>query len=149
MTFRQRRCVLALSALAMMSGASCEAADPGSPASSNQEKPMSGLKSSRPWAPQVQPVTIGAVSYQPTTQDTIAGPEHAPGFLGAYDATTGARLWTLKVYERPVDARLEKDVQQDHFKTLTSTADGKLQVVTETGRRYEVDLAARSARALP
>lgn len=110
---------------------------------------MTGLMSSRPRAPQVPPVTLGAVRYEPTTQDTIAGPEHAPGILGAYDPATGKRLWTLQVYTRRIDPRLEKDVQQDHFKTLTATADGKLQIVTETGRRYEVDPAARSARPLP
>ena len=110
---------------------------------------MSSLTSSRPRAPHVPPVIIGAVRYQPTTQDTIAGPEHAPGVLGAYDAATGNRLWTLQVYKRPVDPRLEKDVQEDHFKTLAATPDGKLQIVTETGRKYEVDPVARSARSIP
>lgn len=110
---------------------------------------MTGLMSSRPRAPQVPPVTLGAVRYEPTTQDTLPGPEHAPGVLGAYDPATGKRLWTLQVYTRRIDPKLEKDVQEDHFKTLTVTADGKLRIVTETGRRYEVDPAARSALPLP
>mgnify|MGYP001488310802 CR=1 FL=1 len=110
---------------------------------------MSGLMSSRPRVPHVAPVTIGAVRYEPTVQTATPGPEHAPGVLGAYDATTGVRLWTLKVYVRPIDSRLETDVQEDHIKSLTATPDGKLQIVTETGRRYEVDPDSRSARALP
>lgn len=110
---------------------------------------MSGLMSSRPRIPQVAPVMIGAVRYEPTVQTSTPGPEHAPGVLGAYDATTGIRLWTLKVYARPIDTRLETDVQEDHIKSLTATPDGKLQIVTETGRRYEVDPESQSAQALP
>ena len=140
---------LALAALLAISGAACEAADPAPPNAVNKETSMSGLTSSRPRAPQVPPVTVGAVRYQPTMQDTIPGPEHAPGVLGAYDAASGQRLWTLKVYENIVNPALEKDVQQDHLKTLAATADGKLQITTETGRRYEVDPATRTARALP
>lgn len=110
---------------------------------------MSGLMSSRPRVPHVAPATIGTVRYEPTVQTATPGPEHAPGVLGAYDATTGVRLWTLKVYVRLIDSRLETDVQEDHIKSLTATPDGKLQIVTETGRRYEVDPDSRSARALP
>lgn len=110
---------------------------------------MSGLMTSRPRAPQVPPVTIGHVRYQPTTQDRIPGPEHAPGVLGAYDASTGERLWTLKVYEQEIDSQLESDVQEDHFETMAATPDGRLQIVTETGHRYEVDPVARTARPLP
>lgn len=110
---------------------------------------MSGLTSSRPRIPTVAPVTIGRVRYEPTVQTTTPGPEHAPGVLGAYDADTGDRLWTLKVYERPVDPRLESDAQEDHIRSLTAMPDGKLQIVTETNRSYEVDPESRSARALP
>ncbi len=109
---------------------------------------MSGLSSSRPMAPKVAPVTIGAVRYEPTTQTTTPGPEHAPGVLGAYDAATGARLWTLKVDAQAIDKRLETDVQEDHFKSMTATPEGKLQIVTEAGRRYEVDPSTRSVRPL-
>lgn len=110
---------------------------------------MSGLMSSRPRIPQVAPVTIGAVRYEPTVQTSTPGPEHAPGVLGAYDAATGVRLWTLNVYTRPIDTRLETDVQEDHINSLTATPDGKLRIVTETGLRYEVDPDSRSAHALP
>lgn len=110
---------------------------------------MSGLMSSRPAAPHVVPVTIGSVRYEPTVQTSTPGPEHGPGVLGAYDAATGETLWTLKVYELANDPRLERDVQEDYFKSLTATPDGKLEVVTETGRRYEVDPVSRSSRLLP
>lgn len=110
---------------------------------------MSGLTSSRPRIPNVPPVMIGRVRYEPTVQTTTLGPEHAPGVLGAYDSDTGDRLWTLKVYERRIDTRLESDAQEDHIRSLTALPEGKLLIVTETGRKYEVDPASRSARALP
>jgi hypothetical protein len=110
---------------------------------------MSGLMTSRPRAPQVPPVTIGGVRYEPTAQTATPGPEHAPGVLGAYDAASGARLWTLEVYRQQIDSRLERDVQEDHFQSLEATPDGKLLIVTETGRRYEVDPTTRGVRALP
>jgi hypothetical protein len=109
---------------------------------------MSGLKSSRPLIADVAPVTIGAVRYEPTSQTTTPGPEHAPGVLGAYDVATGTRLWTLKVYDRPIDSRLESDAQEDHIKVLTATPEGKLHIVTETNRRYEVDPVTRTSREL-
>ena len=143
------RKALALIALVMISASACGADVPLSPTPTVKEKPMSGLMSSRPRIPQVAPVMIGAVRYEPTVQTTTPGPEHAPGVLGAYDATTGVRLWTLNVYTRSIDSRIEADVQEDHIKCLTATSDGKLQIVTETGRRYEVDPDSRSARALP
>lgn len=80
---------------------------------------------------------------------TLPGPDHAPGVLGAYDATTGALLWAVKLSDRPIDKQLETDVQEDHIKTLTATPDGKLNITTETGRKYEVDLVTKKARALP
>lgn len=110
---------------------------------------MSGLSFSRPLVARVEPVTIGAVRYEPTIQTTTPGPEHAPGVLGAYDASTGVRLWTLKVSAPVVDQRLESDTQEDHIRTLTVSPDGKLQIVTETGRRYEVDPVTRCVRSLP
>ncbi len=110
---------------------------------------MSGLTPSRAPPAYVVPLTIGGVRYEPTTQTTTPGPEHAPGVLGAYDAKTGTRLWTLEVYVPPVDPRLEGDAQEDHIIDLTATPDGKVRIVTETGRRYEVDPASRSARTLP
>jgi hypothetical protein len=141
------RCLL----LAALAGWTTACGPAGAPPSANatKETTMSGLTSSRPPAPKVQPVIIRGVRYEPTVQTTTPGPEHAPGVLGAYDATTGARLWTLKVYERPVDPRLERDVQEDHFASMIAAADGKLHITTETGRKYEVDTAARSARAIP
>lgn len=119
------------------------------PPHETKEKPMSGLSFSRPLVARVEPVTIGAVRYEPTIQTTTPGPEHAPGVLGAYDASTGVRLWTLKVSAPVVDQRLESDTQEDHIRTLTVSPDGKLQIVTETGRRYEVDPVTRCVRSLP
>lgn len=110
---------------------------------------MMQLTSSRPPAPRVPPVTIGAVRYAPTALETKAAPEQGPGILGAYDASTGQRLWTLEVYVREIDPRWESDAQEDHFASMTATDDGKLLIVTETRRRYEVDPVARTATALP
>ena len=110
---------------------------------------MSGLSASRPAASHVTPVVVGQVRYEPTSQTTQPGPDHAPGVLGAYDATTGAKLWSVKLADRPTDKRLETDVQEDHIKTLAQTADGKLSITTESGRKYEVDTTTKKAAALP
>jgi hypothetical protein len=110
---------------------------------------MSGLTSSRPPPPYVVPVTVAGVCYEPTVQTITPGPEHAPGVLGAYDAKTGQRLWTLQVYAQANDPRLESDAQEDHITQLTLSSGGKLHIVTETGRQYEVDPASRTARAAP
>ena len=110
---------------------------------------MLGLSSSRPPAPRLPPVTIGAVRYLPTSLETKAASNQGPGILGAYDAATGERLWTLEVYVDKIDPQWESDVQEDHFATLTATPEGKLLIVTETRRRFEVDPATRTARPLP
>ena len=127
----------------------CRAADPAAPPAPAKETTMFELTSSRPMAPHVPPVVIGAVRYEPTTQERRAPSDKGPGILGAYDAATGQRLWTLKVYVDPIDPNWESDVQEDHFASMTATPEGKLLIVTETQRRFEVDPATRSARALP
>jgi hypothetical protein len=109
---------------------------------------MSRLNGSRPMIADVAPITIGAVRYEPTSQTTTPWPEHAPGVLGAYDVVMGTRLWTLKVYDGHIDSRLESDAQEDHIRVLSATSDGKLHIVTETNRRYEVDPVARISREL-
>ena len=109
---------------------------------------MLGLSSSRPPAPRLPPVTIGAVRYRPTSLETKAASNQGPGVLGAYDAATGERLWTIEVYVDKIDRQWESDVQEDHFATLTATPEGKLLIVTETRRRVEVDPATRTERPL-
>jgi hypothetical protein len=138
----------ALAALTIVASA-CRAADPAAPPAPAKERPMFELSSSRPPAPRIAPVIIGAVRYEPTTQERRAPSDKGPGILGAYDAATGQRLWTLKVYVDEIDPNWESDVQEDHFATMTATPEGKLLIVTETQRRFEVDPATRTARALP
>jgi outer membrane protein assembly factor BamB len=121
-------------------------------ATAPKEKPMSGLSglsASRPPASHVAPVVVDGVRYEPTSQSTTPGPDHAPGVLGAYNTSSGALLWAVKLSNKPIDPRLESDVQEDHIKTLTATPNGKLSITTETGRKYEVDPATKQARALP
>ena len=110
---------------------------------------MFELSSSRGPAPRIAPVIIGAVRYEPTRQERRATSDRGPGILGAYDAATGQRLWTLEVYVDPIDPDWEPDVKEDHFATMTATPEGRLLIVTETSRRFEVDLATRTARPLP
>lgn len=136
-------------ALLTLVASACRAADPAASQAPAKEKAMFELTSSRPMAPHVPPVTIGAVRYEPTTQERRAPSDKGPGILGAYDAATGKRLWTLKVYVDAIDPNWESDVQEDHFATMTATPEGKLLIVTETQRRFEVDPATRTARALP
>jgi hypothetical protein len=97
----------------------------------------------------VPPVIIGGVRYLPTWLEAKAATERGPGILGASDAATGQRLWTLVVYADAIDPQWESDVQEDYFAAMSATPEGRLLIVTETGRRFEVDPVTRSARPLP
>jgi hypothetical protein len=113
-----------------------------------KEKTMFGLAVSRAPASHVPPIVVGGVRYEPTSQTTIPASDHVPGVLGAYNAEIGAKLWSVKVADQAIEERLETDVQEDYITTLVAAPDGKLHVTTETGRKYEVDPATRTARVL-
>lgn len=100
----------------------------------------------RPPPPKVEPVVKDGVRYQ----RKIGGSSDAQvgGLLAAYDAKSGAELWTLVVYDNKRQPGLEGDVQDIFFASMKFDKDGKLIIVDETGRRFAVDVKARTSAAL-
>ena len=86
--------------------------------------------------PDVPPIYHGGVVY---SQDDD-GPG---GVLVASDEDTGKPLWTLKVYDTPIDPALEADVQWVYFAAMTLDAYGRLRIVNEAGKTFLVDVRAR------
>ena len=71
------------------------------------------------------------------------------GVLIAKDATTGAELWRVFVVGYGIDTRVETDVQEVYFKSMSLAPSGKEILVTdEVGVNYLVDLQKHSASIL-
>jgi outer membrane protein assembly factor BamB len=97
--------------------------------------------------PKVKPVTIGDVRYEAIHWGRERELGQNGGYIAALDATTGAELWTLKVYDIAYDDRMEEDVQDRFIKSLKADASGLL-VTDEDGCRYSVDLETRTVKPL-
>ncbi len=62
-----------------------------------------------------------------------------------YDAESGKRLWTLKLYDNRRFSDKEGDVQEVLFKSMTAQPDGGLLIENEQGKRFVVDPGARTS----
>lgn len=98
-------------------------------------------------APVVAPVTIGGVRIEAMRLARERGFAQTGGVIEAFDAATGASLWTLQVYATAYDERLERDVQDVFITRMAPAGRGRLRIEDERGRRWIVDLAKRSATA--
>ena len=78
----------------------------------------------------------------------VVPPVDRGGVLVASDTRSGQRLWTLAVYDNPIDLKLEADVQWLFFKSMAFDTDGRLRIVNEAGRTYFVDVNNRRVSAL-
>jgi hypothetical protein len=68
------------------------------------------------------------------------------GHLAAIDAKTGARLWMLKVYELQDHSAAGVDNIGVYFRSMALIpGQDELEIETETGARYRVDLARRTS----
>lgn len=105
-----------------------------------------GVHGKRAGPAEVAPVIIGPVSYGVLHFGKAEGLDQNGGYIEAQDRKTGARLWTLKVYDNHLDPALEGDVQ-DVFITSLKRHGHTLDVVDEKGRHYRVDVRKRSVRA--
>ena len=61
------------------------------------------------------------------------------GYVEARDIETNKRVWEKKVYNVIINPMLERDVQWIFISSL-SIEDGKLVVVNERGRKYNIDI---------
>jgi hypothetical protein len=111
------------------------------------DTPPSPPQADRPPPPRIAPVVKDGVRYQPKfggSSDPQVG-----GLLAACDAKSDKELWTLVVYENKRRPDLEGDVQDIFFKSMKFETDGRLVIVNEIGRRYAVDVQAKTSTLLP
>lgn len=104
--------------------------------------------SSRPASPVVPPVELNGVRYVQDSFDERQG-DQPGGYLAAFDAKTGARLWRLHVYPVPDHRAAGLPPMPRNFRALRVAADGQaLEVENETGALYRVELATRAVSQL-
>ena len=95
--------------------------------------------------PQVEPVTINGVRYsQASGKESVDAQMGA--LLGACN-TKGELLRTLEIYGNRRDSRVEGDVQDVVFNSMSVDPDGRLRIVNERGDTYLVDVKTRSLSA--
>jgi len=99
--------------------------------------------------PHVPPISYAGTRYEQVKNPASLGFTDPSGYLTAIDEASGERLWVLKVYENPIDERMELDVQHKFFKAMTLlSATRQIQIINEANRRFLVDLDKRSVREL-
>lgn len=100
--------------------------------------------------PDVAAVVLDGVRYeQAVLTHGEAGGGQRTGWLAAYGGASDERLWRVRVYELQVDPRLEGDVQDVFFATMTASPDGhELLIANERGDRFAVDVRTRAVRKL-
>jgi hypothetical protein len=109
-----------------------------------ENRAMTEPSASRPAPPEVPGVDHKGVHYEQDMQSSTLG-----GLLAAYDTRTGARLWTLKVYEVKDHSAAGVQGQPVYFRSMAVVAGrDELAIENEVGARYTVDLANRSVTTI-
>lgn len=139
---------IAAALLAMIAGSACAGRLQSAPPSPSQAKEITmstGPRSSRPPPATVPPVVHQGVRYEQDMQSARFGGTQSSGYLVAVDADSGARLWMLKVYEVPSQPGAPFQLQR-FFRSMRLGASGAtLEIESEAGGHYVVDLAARTS----
>lgn len=93
----------------------------------------------------VPPVTIKNTRFEAIHWGKDRGFMQNGGYIVALDKTSGAELWTLKIYDISYDPELESDVQDIFIASMSKSLFGnKLKITDERGRKYVVDPEART-----
>ena len=100
---------------------------------------------SRPAPPEVGPVIHNGVRYEQDMQSSRYGGTQIGGYLVAVDPATGERLWMLKVYDVPVQASAPFQPGRYFRSMRLSEAGEQLEIESEAGGKYVVDLGRRSS----
>ncbi len=77
-----------------------------------------------------------------------SGKGQVGGLLDIIDAASGAVEATIIVYANRRDPGIEGDVQDIFFASMAFDALGQLVITDEVGRRFAVDVTARTVEAL-
>ena len=124
-------------------------APPVSLASTESSIMSNAPTSSRPPPPKVAPVEYDGVRYEQDGFGSRASGDQPGGYLAAIDARSGARLWRLKVYEIADQSAAGVETFARHFRSMRLVPGrAELEVESETGSRYLVDLAKRTSTLL-
>ncbi|MCR9156446.1 MAG: hypothetical protein NXH80_04295 [Rhodobacteraceae bacterium] len=99
--------------------------------------------------PEVDPILIGNVRYEPLMWGIARGLGQNGGYIEAFDNTTDASLWVLKIYDIVYDGDMESDKQDIFIQEMHAVESGELLILDERGRRYRVDVRDVSVEALP
>ncbi len=116
----------------------------------NQHSPegAASIADSRSAPAMVAPVTVDGIRYAPLIGEPDGAHGQVGGLLAAY-RSNGTVLWSMKVYDNKRRDDLEGDVQDVFFRSMDVQPDGRLLIVSEDGRRFLVDVNARTSTPLP
>jgi hypothetical protein len=140
---RGRRILIGVTLTAWMTSAPLEAEDAvrvPDPSSTDPNVP----RPKRVAPPNVAPIVLGGVRIEVIQWGRSRGLGQNGGYIAAIDVGTGRQLWTLKVYDVAYDPRMEEDVQDVFIAKMTKGTRNRLAIVDEKGRRYLVDVKART-----
>jgi hypothetical protein len=105
-----------------------------------ENRAMVNPSASRPAPPEVPGVDHKGVHYEQDMQSSTLG-----GQLAAYDQKTGARLWTLRIYEVKDHSAAGVASPGVYFRSMKLVPGrDELAIENEVGGRYAVDLAKRT-----
>jgi len=97
----------------------------------------------------VEPVRHGGLRYEAPRLGTPFGFDQDGGFVTARDDTTGALVWSQRVYVVTYGRDIEVDKQEVYIKALALSDDGRALVAdSERGERWLVDLMDRSVKCV-
>jgi hypothetical protein len=101
--------------------------------------------SSRPPAPEVEPIEHKGVRYVQDRVDRSRGDQNG-GYLAAIDAKSGKRLWRLEVYDVEDDRASGVSDIGLYFRSMRLVPGrDALEIENEAGSRYRVDLVERTS----
>jgi hypothetical protein len=99
--------------------------------------------------PSATPVTVAGVRYEAPAFTRTLGLPHNGGFVIAFDAASGNRLWTAQVYGLSGPDKMERDKREVFIVDLRPDPDGQHLVVTdERGRRWKLHLTTHKVTRL-
>lgn len=99
--------------------------------------------------PVVPPVERDGIRYAQADDGRSLGFKQVGGVLVATDVKTGQRLWSLPVYTREIDPKLEADVQWVFFKSMAFAPSGELLIENESGEKFLVNVQQKTVSPAP
>jgi hypothetical protein len=97
--------------------------------------------------PKVDPVVIDNLRIEVLHWGMERGLGQNGGYIAAFDRSTDAELWILKVYDVHYDPKMESDVQDVFIKSMSKSLFGRrIKITDERGRRHHVDIESRTVQ---